>query len=127
MEALGRAAREGRHRKPPKHPTGSEWRARLRQQDQQDAAIFLTAAFAGLRLGELRSLRWRDLDFGKRLIRIRHSYVMRHEDAPKSGRVRSVPMTDQVARALDGLSRRDGWTGADDLVFVSHAGEYIED
>jgi integrase len=127
VEALARAAREGRHRKPPKHPTGFEWRAKLRQQDQQDAAIFLTAAYAGLRLGELRSLRWRDLDFGKRLIHVRHSYVMRNEDAPKSGRVRSVPMIDQVAVALDQLSRRSGWTGEGDLVFVSPTGEHIED
>jgi integrase len=120
-------AREGRHRKPPKHPTGLEWRAKLRQQDQQDGAIFLTAAYAGLRLGELRSLRWRDLDFGKRLIHVRHSYVMRNEDAPKSGRVRSVPMIDQVAAALDQLSRRSGWTGEEDLVLVSPTGEHIED
>jgi hypothetical protein len=34
---------------------------------------------------------------------------MRNEDAPKSGRVRSVPMIDQVAVALDQLSRRNGW------------------
>ncbi len=127
VEALARVAREGRHRKPPKHPTGLEWRAKLRQQDQQDAAIFLTAAYAGLRLGELRSLRWRDLDFGKRLIHVRHSYVMRNEDAPKSGRVRSVPMIDQVAVALDQLSRRNGWTGEEDLVFVNPSGEHIED
>ncbi len=127
VEALARVAREGRHRKPPKHPTGLEWRAKLRQQDQQDGAIFLTAAYAGLRLGELRSLRWRDLDFGKRLIHVRHSYVMRNEDAPKSGRVRSVPMIDQVAVALDQLSRRNGWTGEEDLVFVSPVGEHIED
>ncbi len=127
VEALARAAREGRHRKPPKHPTGLEWRARLKQQDEQDAAIFLTAAYAGLRLGELRSLRWRDLDFEKRLIHVKHSYVLRNEDAPKSGRVRSVPMIDQVATALDQLSRRAGWTGGDDLVFVSPAGDHIED
>ncbi|MGA8746426.1 MAG: site-specific integrase [Solirubrobacterales bacterium] len=127
VEALARAAREGRHRKPPKHPTGLEWRSKLRQQDQQDAAIFLTAAYAGLRLGELRSLRWRDLDFDKRLIHVRHSYVMRNEDAPKSGRVRSVPMIDQVAAALDQLSCRNGWTGEEDLVFVSPTGEHIED
>jgi len=127
VEALARVAREGRQRKPPKHPTGLEWRAKLRQQDQQDAAIFLTAAYAGLRLGELRSLRWRDLDFGKRLIHVRHSYVMRNEDAPKSGRVRSVPMIDQVAATLDQLSRRNDWTGEEDLVFVSPVGEHIED
>jgi integrase len=127
VEALARAAREGRHRKPPKHRTGLEWRARLRQQDQQDAAIFTTAAYAGLRLGELRSLRWRDLDFEKRLIHVRHSYVMGSEDRPKSGRVRSVPMIDQVATVFDELSRRNCWTGDDDLVFVNPAGEHIED
>lgn len=100
---------------------------KLSEQDEQDAAIFLTAAYAGLRLGELRSLRWRDLDFGKRLIHVRHSYVMRTEDVPKSGRVRSVPMIDQVAVALDQLSRRPAWTADDDLVFVNPAGEHIED
>jgi Phage integrase family len=63
----------------------------------------------------------------KRLIHVRHSYVMRHEDAPKSGRVRSVPMIDQVATALDALSRRKAWTGDEDLVFVNPAGEHIED
>jgi integrase len=93
----------------------------------QDAAIFLTAAYAGLRLGELRSLRWRDLSFEKRLIHIRRSYVFRSEDAPKSGRVRSVPMVDQVLTALDELSRRERWTGDDDLVFVNPTGEHIED
>jgi integrase len=34
----------------------------------QDAAVFVVAAYAGRRLGELRALRWRDVDFAKRLI-----------------------------------------------------------
>jgi integrase len=52
---------------------------------------------------------------------------MRHEDAPKSGRVRSVPMIDQVVAALDQLSLREEWTGEEDLVFVSPEGRHIED
>jgi len=36
-------------------------------------------------------------------------------------------MTDQVARALDELSRRPSWTEPDDLVFVNATGDYVED
>jgi integrase len=93
----------------------------------QDAALYLTAAYAGLRLGELRALRWRDADFGKRLLHVRRSYVERSEGVPKSGRVRSVPIIDQVARALDELSRREHFTGDEDLVFCNQVGEHFED
>ncbi len=94
---------------------------------EQDGALFATAAYAGLRLGELRALRWRDLDFGKRLVHVRRSYVEREEGTPKSGRVRSVPMIDQVARALDGLSRREHFAGDEDLVFCNDVGEHFDD
>jgi len=93
----------------------------------QDGALYLTAAYAGLRLGELRALRWRDVDFAKRLVHVRRSYVERSEGVPKSGRVRSVPMIDQVARALDELSRREHFTGDEDLVFCNQVGGHFED
>jgi integrase len=57
----------------------------------QDAAIFLTAAFTGLRLGELLALTWSDVDFAPSVIRVRASY---------SGKVRAVPMAPDVASAL---------------------------
>jgi integrase len=38
---------------------------------EQDAAIFIVAAFTGLRLGELRGLRWGDVDFARRTPRRR--------------------------------------------------------
>ena len=93
----------------------------------EDAAIFLTAAFAGLRLGELRALRWRDVDFAKCLIHVRRSYVMGEEGTPKSGRVRATPLIDDVARSLDELSRRDAFTREDDFVFPSPFGTPFDD
>lgn len=48
----------------------------------QDGALFLTAAFTGLRMGELLALRWRDVDFAGRTVRVRASYYAgRHDDA----------------------------------------------
>jgi integrase len=41
---------------------------------EQDAALILTAAFAGLRRGELVALRWRDIDFERRALRVEGSY-----------------------------------------------------
>jgi integrase len=81
------------------------------------AAVYLTAAFAGLRMGELRGLRWMDVDFGKRLVHVRRNYTSDTFGAPKSQRVRSVPMSDPVARVLDALSRREDGTRPEDLVF----------
>jgi integrase len=94
---------------------------------EQDGALFTVAAFTGLRLGELRALRWGDLDFGARLVHVRRSHVRGETKLPKSGRVRSVPMIDPVVAALDRLSRRPLFTDDDDLVFVNDVGETVEE
>jgi integrase len=62
--------------------------------DERDAAVYATAAFAGLRMGELRALRWRDVDFLRSVIRVRASYAAAELSVPKSDKVRSVPMVD---------------------------------
>lgn len=84
------------------------------------------AAFTGLRLGELRALRWADVDFGLRLVHVRRNFT-HGADGAKSGRVRSVPLIDQAAKALDDLSRRKRFTGDDDLVFVDEVGRNVDD
>jgi integrase len=58
---------------------------------EQDAAIYLPAAFTGLRRGELLALRGRDVDFDGQVIRVRASYADGALTTPKSGKVRSVP------------------------------------
>jgi integrase len=87
---------------------------------EQDAALFTVAAFTGLRLGELRALRWGDVDFSKRLVHLQSG-------PPKSGKVRSVPLIDQAAVPLDGLSQRRHFTGNDDLVFATAIGKPLDD
>jgi integrase len=51
---------------------------------EQDAALYPTAAFTGLRQGELIALRWRDVDFAGSAIRVRASYTNGHLTTPKS-------------------------------------------
>lgn len=95
--------------------------------DDQDAALILTAAFTGLRQGELRALRWRDVDFSRATIRVERSVTMRHAvGTPKSGRGRAVPMADDVAKTLARLGQRGAHDGEDDLVFPGRDGGFFD-
>lgn len=72
----------------------SEASALIEHAPEADRALWATALYAGLRLGELQALRWRNLDFERGLIRVERSWDAREgEIEPKSraGR-RSVPM-----------------------------------
>lgn len=87
-----------------------------------DGTIFLTAAFTGLRRGELLGLRWRDIDFDASTIRVRASYAAGKLTTPKSGKVRAVPLAPDVAEALARVGRRQRFTGEDDFVFAGESG-----
>jgi integrase len=95
-------------------------------ESEQDAAIFMTAAFTGLRRGELVALRWRDVDFVNSVIRVAASFTEGHLTTPKSGRVRAVPMAPEVAQTLARLSHRERWTAEDDLVFPGVTGGFLD-
>jgi integrase len=92
----------------------------------QDAALYLTAAFTGLRMGELIALRWRDIDQPGSTIRVRASYSAGALTTPKSGKVRAVPLAPDVAHALAGLRTRTYLTGPDDPVFIGDSGSYLD-
>jgi integrase len=92
----------------------------------QDGALYLTAAFTGLRRGELIALRWRDVDFAGSVLRVRASYAGGALTAPKSGKVRSVPLAPDVAQALARLADRELFTSEDDLVFPGEAGGFLD-
>jgi integrase len=93
---------------------------------EQDGAVFLTAAFTGLRMGELLALRWRDVDFAGSTVRVRASYYAGQLTTPKSGKVRAVPLAPDVASALAQLGRREHWLSEDDLVFPGEGGDYLD-
>jgi integrase len=95
-------------------------------EDEQDGALFLTAAFTGLRRGELVALRWRDVDFPASAIRVWESYAKGSLTTPKSGRSRVVPMVPDVAAVLARLSQRDHATSDDDLVFPGETRGYLD-
>ncbi len=95
--------------------------------DERDAAVYATAAFTGVRMGELRALRWRDVDFPRSVVRVRASYAAGELSVPKSGKVRSVPMVDEVAQLLAQLNARPHFIGDDDLVFCESDGGWLND
>jgi integrase len=94
-------------------------------ESEQDAAIFHTAAFAGLRMGELLALRWRDVDFTRRTIHVRENWTQGETTTPKGGTERAVPMAEEVAQRLARLGQRDHFTTDDDLVFCTPRGQHV--
>jgi integrase len=66
-----------------------------------DAAIYTLAAEAGPRLSEIRALKVRNVDFEAGVVRFEDGFTTRGGHAGNKGRrVRSVPMSDNVRRAL---------------------------
>jgi len=95
--------------------------------NEQDAAIFAVAAFTGLRMGELRALRWRDVDFAAHVVRVRASYSDGVTTTPKSGKVRSVPLVDAAAEWLARLDRARASHDDGALVFSEAHGGHLSD
>lgn len=99
----------------------------VRQASEPAATAIVVSAFTGLRLGELRSLKWRDVDFTNRLLHVRRSVWRTTEGTPKSGKARSLPLDDLAARPLDLLSRREHFTAPNDLVFCTPHGSKLDE
>jgi integrase len=129
VEALARALADGRGRD--RNAVQSwkimdETREHMATEDRQDAELIRVAAYAGLRMGELLALRWRDIDFAGHALTISRAMSAGVESSTKSGKVRRVPLPDQAAGALDRLSRRQDFTGADELVFCNVLGRSLD-
>ena len=76
--------------------------------------VFLVVAIgAGLRIGELRALRWQDIDMAQLRIRVAQNLTRAGIDTPKSRRPRTVKIGGDVMAALRGHPRHR----SSDLVF----------
>jgi integrase len=83
-----------------------------------EPTLYLAAAMTGMRQGELLALRWRDVDFEAKRIRVVKNYVRGQFDTPKSRKsARSVPMASKVDQALLELKAQTDFANKDDLVF----------
>jgi integrase len=98
--------------------------------DHVYVCFFDVALGTGLRLGELRALRWRDIDRDRCLIRIERAYSRQYLRRPKTDAgVRAVPLFPSVDAALRELAaralERDRYA-PDELVFGSMRGTPLQ-
>lgn len=69
--------------------------------DPEWRCMFVLALRTGLRIGELRALRWEDVDMDRGLVRVRQNATIGGKlKAPKNDRFREVPLSDSARNAL---------------------------
>jgi integrase len=99
--------------------------ALLQEHIGEQARDALAVAIAtGLRRGELFALRWQDVDFEKRIIRVRdQNYGGKIDEWTKTraGR-RNVPLFDSARDALEARKSATSYGEPDDLIFGTAAG-----
>jgi integrase len=62
--------------------------------------MVLLGGDAGLRLGEIIALEWRDVELNARRLTVQRSEWLGHVTVPKGGRSRQLPMTQRLTAAL---------------------------
>ena len=85
---------------------------------EAERPMWATALYAGLRIGELRALRWRCVDFDASVLRVEHGWddVQGEIEVKTGAGRRNVPLAGNVRRELAALKLRTGRDG-DDFVF----------
>lgn len=122
IEAIATALESGAHRD---RPPRADWEL---EDDRRDAELIRVAAYTGLRLGELRELRWRDIDWERSAITVSRSLSAGVErEGTKSRRNRDFGLPKQAVDALRRLAQREEFIGPDHLIFCSPIGRRIDD
>ena len=93
------------------------------EQEPQWHPLFFCALHTGLRAGELFALTWADVDFRTNRLHVRRSWTHGHLGTPKSGRQRSIPLSDDLREVLLALKGCKG--KGKRLVFEAPRGGYL--
>jgi integrase len=126
LEAIVREAEKGSARNRPAKEFGPQAQEEWERLNQQDAAIITVAGHTGLRQGELRALRWQDIDLAKSRITVAQAVSAGVIGPPKSGKPRTVPLSDKAAQRLARLMNRGRYTEDGDLVFCGYRGDVLD-
>jgi integrase len=126
VEALARACEAGQQRGGAPAVDEAEREARERE-DRQDAEAFRLLFYTGLRLGEVLTLRWADVDLVDRLLLVRRGLSAGEESTPKGRRHRFVPLSTPAAAALARLADRGEFTQPEDYVLANRLGRRLDD
>jgi integrase len=110
MPRLFRLPRPGQSVVQTLHP--DEVEAVLKAAHESQRVAFALAAYAGLRAGEVRGLRWSDVDLKRGVLTVRRSVVHGVEGPPKSGNGRVVPIAAPLRPYLKALrkARKSPWS-----------------
>lgn len=97
--------------------------------DARDAEAFRLLLFSGLRLGELRALRWGSVDVEGRALFVWSGFSAGEEVDPKGRARRWTPLATEAVLALERHRGRSGteFTSDKDFVFCGRFGEALDD
>jgi integrase len=124
VEALARACEQGAYRKTA--AITDEEAAARGAEDRQDAEAFRVLFYTGVRVGELLTLRWADVDLDARSLLVRRNLSAGVETDPKGRRSRYVPLSDPALAALARLGSRDEFTAEQDYVVCNRWGRRLD-
>ena len=97
----------------------------LRALDEPGRTLVLMAVLTGMRIGELLALRWKNVDFERKIIRVCEAVSEGHNSTPKTqGGNRDIPFGPSLEQALRNHLGCRG-TSDDSLVFPSRNGTHL--
>ena len=125
VEALARSCDRGQQRASRAITDPAELAAR-EAESRQDAEAFRLLFYTGLRLGEVLTLRWEDVNLPDRLLLVRRGLSSGQETLAKGRRHRFVPLSTPAASTLARLADRHDYVGPDDYVLVNRLGRRLD-